>query len=223
MITLSARTGEGFADWLAWLERGVARARCAPREHRRGAASARRRARIRTRAFDNGAITLQAPDGRRIRNGHHRRTRRDEAHANRGARRRAGCGIPAVRLPACARARARGLGQQRRRGRHDRSRGRSLAHRLHDAAPHPGRASARAHRPYRRSAIVRHAPSPASRSSRACAVMPPRRSGPTARSATIASPSSSIPAIAAIATRSSTAPTAARATRSRARCRTTAR
>jgi hydrogenase nickel incorporation protein HypB len=27
VITLSARTGEGFTDWLAWLERGVARAR----------------------------------------------------------------------------------------------------------------------------------------------------------------------------------------------------
>ncbi len=27
VITLSARTGEGFADWLAWLERGVAKAR----------------------------------------------------------------------------------------------------------------------------------------------------------------------------------------------------
>ena len=27
VITLSARTGEGFTDWLAWLERGVAKAR----------------------------------------------------------------------------------------------------------------------------------------------------------------------------------------------------
>ena len=73
------------------------------------------------------------------------------------------------------------------------------------------------------SAIARCAPSQDSRSGRACAVTPPRRSAPTARSAPIASPSSSIPAIVAIVTRSSTARTAVRATRSRARCRTTGR
>ena len=58
---------------------------------------------------------------------HRRRLR--SAPTDRGARHRAGRGLPAVRLPARAGARSRGLGEQRRGGRHHRGRGRRGAHR----------------------------------------------------------------------------------------------
>ena len=50
VILVSARTGEGFAGWLAWLERGIADGRFAARKCRRGFASAHGSGRIRARA-----------------------------------------------------------------------------------------------------------------------------------------------------------------------------
>ena len=154
------------------------------RRGRRGAAPARRRARSGAHSrHRTGRGSLHGPSIRPSAG----------ASPDRGARHRAGRRLPAVRLPARARARARRLGAQRRRRRHDRGAGRRRAHRA-DGAPR-SRATRRAARASTRRASRMRGPARRARlrdPRRAAAATPRRRSVPTARSAPTASPSCSI-------------------------------
>ena len=142
-MRVSATTGEGFDAWIAWLERGSRR--------RGGARATRDLAALRRRVaeLEPGAMRASCDDMLTCLSTGAVRP------AHRGARHRAGRRLPAVRLPARARARARRLGAQRRGGRHDRGAGRRRRASTRWRAACAPSAAARARRPRRRAPRAR--------------------------------------------------------------------